>query len=179
MKQGTIKLTLPLTIISMFLITKWWFALPIDGPDKLYWGFPLAFMGEGFHTSMSLQFFVLEFLADFMVYYTVVLLLVLAFTKLYPTFQPPKIFTTTVWVLTFILLIGFSFIVTTSNPIFKIKRNYDWRVMATGHVFIFQATPRYMAGFFRQVKNRFYILTSMKNYYEKVKIYRRTNYFHS
>lgn len=38
---------------------------------------------------------------------------------------------------------------------------------------------RYMAGFFRQVKNRFYILTSMKNYYEKVKIYRRTNYFHS
>ncbi len=67
MKQMTIKLTLPLTIILMFFITKWWYAIPVDGPEKLYWGFPLAFMGEGFHTSMSLQFFGLAFLADFAV----------------------------------------------------------------------------------------------------------------
>jgi hypothetical protein len=142
MKQMTLKLTVPLTIISMFLITKWWFVLPIDGPDKLYWGFPLAFMGEGFHTSMSLQFFVLEFLADFMVYFSVVFLLVVAFTKWFPALHISKIITKIVWVLTFVLLIGFSIIVATSNPIFKIKRNYDWHVMATGHVFIFQATPR-------------------------------------
>ena len=145
MNHNTIKLlrtVLPLTILSMFIITKWWYALPVDGPDKLYWGFPLAFMGEGFHTSMSLQFFVLEFLADFVVYFTVVLLLVVTFTKWFHNFQFSKIVTKTVWVLTIILLIGFGFIVTTSNPIFKIKRNYDWRVITTGHVFIFQATPR-------------------------------------
>lgn len=142
MKQMTINLTLPLTIISMFCITKWWFALPIDGPEKFYWGFPFPFLGEGFHTSMSLQFFVLEFLADFMLYFTVVKLLALACTKWHPTFQTPKIFTKTVWVLTFILFTGFSFIVSTSNPIFKIKRNYDWRVIETGYIFIFQATPR-------------------------------------
>jgi hypothetical protein len=126
----------------MFIITKWWYTLPVDGPDKLYWGFPFAFMGEGFHTSMSLQFFALEFLADFMVYFSITLLLVLAFTKWFSTFQISKIFTKTVWLLNLVLLIGFGFIVTTSNPIFKIKRNYDWRVMATGHVFIFQSTPR-------------------------------------
>lgn len=142
MKQMRIKLTVPLTIISMFLITKWWYAIPIDGPDKLYWGFPFPFLGEGFHTSMSLQFFVLEFLADFVVYFTVIVMVVLAFTKWFLAFQVSKILTKTVWVLTFMLLSGFGFIVTTSNPIFKIKRDYDWRVMETGHVFIFQATPR-------------------------------------
>ena len=46
----------------------WWFALPIDGPDKFYWGFPFAFLGEGFHTSMSYQFFILELIADFIIY---------------------------------------------------------------------------------------------------------------
>jgi hypothetical protein len=72
MKKQIVQLTLALTSISMYSVTKWWYTLPVDGPDKLYWGFPLAFMGEGFHTSMSLQFFVLEFLADFLVYFTVV-----------------------------------------------------------------------------------------------------------
>lgn len=126
----------------MFIITKWWYALPADGPDKLFWGFPLAFMGEGFHTSMSLQFFVFEFLADFVVYFTIIFFLVLACRKWFPNFQISKIVTKTVWVLTFMLLIGFSFIVTTSNPIFKIKRNYDWKVLQTGSVYIWQKTPR-------------------------------------
>lgn len=126
----------------MFIITKWWYAIPVDGPDKLYWGFPLAFMGEGFHTSMSLQFYVLEFLADFVVYFTVIFWLVVAFTKWYPTFKISKIVAKTIWALTLIFLFGFSFIVTTSNPIFKIKRDYDWKVLETGSVYIWQKTPR-------------------------------------
>jgi hypothetical protein len=144
MKRNTTKLlgkVLPLTIISMFIITKWWYALPVDGPDKMYWGFPFAFMGEGFHTSMSLQFFILAFLADFIVYSTIILLLVLAFLKWFPAFLISKIVSKTVWVLTIVLLIGFGFIVTTSNPVFQAKRNYDWRILTTGYVFIWQATP--------------------------------------
>lgn len=140
-QRAIVKLVLPCTILSMFMVTKWWYALPVDGPDKMYWGFPFAFMGEGFHTSMSLQFFILEFLADFVVYYTIILLLDLAFTKWFPTIQIRKTFTKTVWALTLILLVGFGFIVTTSNPVFQAKRNYDWRVMTTGYVFIWQATP--------------------------------------
>lgn len=136
------KTALPLTILLMFIITKWWYTLPVDGPDKLYWGFPFAFMGEGFHTSMSLQFFGLEFLADFMVYFSVIILLVLAFKKWLPAFQISKIFTKTVWLLNLVLLIGFGFLVTTSNPIFKIKRNYDWKVLQTGSVYFWQKTPR-------------------------------------
>lgn len=126
----------------MFIITKWWYAISVDGPDKLYWGFPFAFMGEGFHTSMSLQFFVLEFLADFMVYFTVIFMLIFVITKWYPSFKISKILTKTVWALTIILLIGFGFIVTTSNPIFRIKRNYDWKVLQTGSVYIWQKTSR-------------------------------------
>ena len=82
---------LPLSIIFMFIVTKWWYAIPVDGSDKLFWGFPFAFMGEGFHTSMSLQFFVLEFLADFLVHFSIILLLVLAFTKWFPASEISKL----------------------------------------------------------------------------------------
>ena len=145
MKRNITKLfgtVLPLTIISMFIITKWWYVLPIDGTDKMYWGFPFAFMGEGFHTSMSLQFFTIVFLADFAIYFSIILVLVLVFLKWLPTNKTHKIFTKTVWVLTLFLLIGFGFIVTTSNPIFHTKRNYNWHVLTTGHVWIWQSTPR-------------------------------------
>ena len=91
---------------------------------------------------MSLQFFTIVFLADFAIYFSIILVLVLVFLKWLPTNKTHKIFTKTVWVLTLILLIGFGFIVTTSNPIFHTKRNYNWHVLTTGHVWIWQSTPR-------------------------------------
>ncbi len=142
MKKQIVQLTLALTSIYMYSVTKWWYTLPVDGPDKLYWGFPIAFMGEGFHTSMSLQFFVLDFMADFLLYFTLVLWLVLAFTKWFPAVQIPKKVTKIVWVLSLVLLIGLSLIVSTSNPIIKITRNYDWKVLKTGSVYLWQKTPR-------------------------------------
>ncbi len=137
-----LKTVLPLTIISMFVITKWWFAIPVDGPDKLYWGFPFAFMGEGFHTSMSLQFFILEFLVDFAVYFTFILLFVLAFRKWFPTIKTHKSITLTTRILALLLLTGFLVIAATSNPVFRIKRDYDWRLLTTGYVLIWQPTPQ-------------------------------------
>jgi hypothetical protein len=137
-----LKTVFSLTIISMFVITKWWFAIPVDGPDKLYWGFPFAFMGEGFHTSMSLQFFVLEFLADFAVYFTIIFLLVLLFTKWFPSIKIHKSITLATRILALVLLTGFGFIAATSNPVFSIKRVYDWRVLTTGYVLIWQPRPR-------------------------------------
>lgn len=142
MKQLTIKLTLPLTIISMFLITKWWFALPIDGPDKLYWGFPIPFFGEGFHTSMSFQFFILEFVADFIIYFLGWVCLFYLISKKFSITNVSKLLLKTVWSLALLLTIGFIILVSTSNPVFHLKRNYDWKIMKTGYIFIWQATPR-------------------------------------
>lgn len=130
---------LPLTIVSMFLVTKWWFALPVDGPDKMYWGFPLAFMGEGFHTSMSYQFFVVEFIADFAIYFSVWLLLSFTMQKWLPNIRIHKTFFKIIW--SFALVLVFGLYMSISNPVFHTKRRYDWYIMSTGYVFIWQATP--------------------------------------
>lgn len=142
MKQLNIKLALAISLVSMFLLTKWWFALPVDGPDKMYWGFPIAFMGEGFHTSMSYQFFIIEFIANFAAYFSFWMLLSLLINKRVLNFKLPSLVSKIIWSLTLLLCIGFGALISTSNPIFHIKRPYDWKIIETGAVFIWQYTPR-------------------------------------
>ena len=137
-----LKVVFTATIISMFLVTKWWYALPIDGPDKMYWGFPFAFMGEGFHTSMSYQFFMLEFLADLAIYFFFWMILFFAYQRFLLNIKVPKILSKITWSITLIFILGFGLLVGTSNSIFKTKRDYDYRVMKTGYVFIWQSTPQ-------------------------------------
>lgn len=141
MKQLTIRLTLPLTIISMFLVTKWWFALPVDGPEKLYWGFPFPFLGQGFHTSMSFQFFVLEFVADFIVYFLGWVGLLFLISKMISIDKGSNYILKSIWSLAMLLSIGFIILLSISNPVFHVKRDYDWRILQTGYVFIWQETP--------------------------------------
>ena len=40
------------------------------------------------------------------------------------------------------LLTGFLVMAATSNPVFRFKRDYDWRVLTTGYVLIWQPTPK-------------------------------------
>lgn len=126
----------------MFLVTKWWFALPVDGPDKIYWGFPFAFMGEGFHTSMSFQFFLTEFILDFGVYLSFWLVLFFLVSLCVHKINIPKITVKIVWFLSLILIAIFSMMLSFSNPVFKAKRDYNWHLMKTGTVFLWQTTPR-------------------------------------
>lgn len=142
MKQQIRRFIIPLTIISMFLVTKWWYAIPVDGPDKMYWGFPFPFLGEGFHTSMSFQFFVVEFVADLIFYFLVWSCFFHFISKINSISNVSKFLLKTVWSLAFFLGIGFIILVSTSNPIFRFKRDYELKILETGHVFIWQETPR-------------------------------------
>jgi hypothetical protein len=142
MTQLNIKVALAMSLISMFLLTKWWFALPVDGPAKLYWGFPFAFMGEGFHTSMSYQFFIIEFIANFTVYFSFWVVLILSVNKMAPNFKLPALLSKIIWSLTLLFYIGFVGLISISNPIFHFKRPYDWEILETGNVFIWKNTPR-------------------------------------
>ncbi|MEM6768710.1 MAG: hypothetical protein AAF655_27470, partial [Bacteroidota bacterium] len=60
MKQLIWRLVIPLTIISFFLVTKWWFVAVEDAPDSWMYGFPFPYLCEGWHTSLSLQVFLKE-----------------------------------------------------------------------------------------------------------------------
>ena len=141
-RKKVLNLALPLTIIFMAVVTKWWFAIPVDGPDKLYWGFPFAFMGEGFHTSMSYQMFVLEFIADFTAFFSFCVILILSVYKWLPNYKLPSLVFKIIWSLALVLCVGFGGLISISNPVFHIKRPYDWKIIETGAVFIWQNTPR-------------------------------------
>jgi len=142
MKQLLVKLIVPLTIISFATVTKWWYALPVDAPETLFSGFPLPFVCEGWHTSLSLQIFVLELMLDFFVY------LLFWFTILYGIHRfgvkinPPKILTIVLWTLTGFILCAVSLIASNSNHIFYLKRPFAIEVMETGYKFNFEVIER-------------------------------------
>lgn len=142
------------TIMSMFLVTKWWFVLPVDGPDKMFWGFPFAFMGEGFHTSMSYQFFLLEFLFDFLIYFSFWGFLFWVYFKSYRNIEIHKIIYKLSFSVALTLLFGFGIYASVSNPLFHSKRSFEWKVFKTGYIFIWQLTPRPIINFNQPFENK-------------------------
>jgi hypothetical protein len=142
MKQLTWKLIIPLTVISFGTITKWWYTLPVDAPDTLYCGFPFPFVGDGWHTSMSLQIFVIELIADILVYYLIWFVIVFCINKYLTKIKTYKIVTIGLWTISGIIILGASYIASFPENIFHIKRPYDMEIMQTGYKFVWQHTER-------------------------------------
>ena len=126
------RLIFPLSIISLGLFTKWWYVLPVHAPDTMMYGFPLAFLSEGWHTSMSLQIFVLEFIFDFLVY-LLFWLMVIGLIQHYKALNISKYVTRILWILA-TLIIAFNFWVS-SLPVqrFYLKRNWGMQVLVSGY----------------------------------------------
>ena len=132
---------IPVTIISFSVFTKWWFTVPVDAPDTMYWGFPFAFVGEGWHTSMSIQFFVMELIADLIFYFLFWYVCYrLLRKKLYNLGN--KIPQSITWTLAAIITIVAILIVIISNPVIHVKRTYEWKLISSGYQFIWQNKPR-------------------------------------
>ncbi|RXK58906.1 hypothetical protein ESA94_16085 [Lacibacter luteus] len=130
--QLTWRLILPLTIILFGLITKWWYVLPVDAPDTMMVGFPLAFAADGWHTSMSLQIFVLEFLFDFIIYFLFCFIIVFLFHHYWTKIKASKWLTGFLWTFSTIIIAIAVFIGSFSEQNFEIKRDWDRQILTTG-----------------------------------------------
>ena len=142
MKVLTLKLILPLTIISFAAVTKWWYALPVDAPDTLFAGFPFPYVCEGWHTSMSLQIFVTEFIVDFLTYFSFWFLLVFCIDRFLIKIITQKILTIVLWALSGFIISGTTLIASDSNNIYYVKRPFEIAIMETGYKFVWQQTTR-------------------------------------
>ena len=69
MKNNRIIGSLSISIILFTLVTKWWYVVPVDGRETSMLGFPLPYSAEAWHTSMARQYFAVEFLVDFSLYF--------------------------------------------------------------------------------------------------------------
>jgi hypothetical protein len=132
-RQLTWRFILPLTIVSFGSVTKWWYVLPVDAPDTMMVGFPLAYAGDGWFTSMSLQIFVLEFAFDFFVYFLFWFLLILLMNRYLMRIKIAKILTGILWILSTIILAVTILISGVREQVFKMKRDWDMQVMVTGY----------------------------------------------
>lgn len=142
LKQLTWRLILPLTIILFGTITKWWYVLPVDAPVTMMIGFPLPFISDGWHTSMSLQIFILEFLVDFLVYFLICFLLVFIVDRYLVRIKIPKLLTGVLWTFSTIIVAFAIWIATFPEQILQSRRDWDMKVMKTGYKLIWTSIDR-------------------------------------
>ncbi|WP_223607058.1 hypothetical protein [Chryseobacterium sp. OSA05B] len=95
--------SVPLTVIAMTLFTKWWFVLPVDAGNTAMSGFPFPFIADGWHTSLSYQIFITEFLADFFIQILLWTLILFLIHKYLFTVKIPKFLNITIWGLAIII----------------------------------------------------------------------------
>jgi hypothetical protein len=141
MKKQVWKLALPLSIILMFSFTKWWYTLPEDAPDTAFTGFPLAFVCNGWHTSMSLQIFVMEFLIDWLIYFAATYLLIWLIMQYLHLNKIPKRLAIPSILVAMLIAVFSIWVASFTENLFYVKRNFKMEVIATGYMFIWQHNP--------------------------------------
>jgi hypothetical protein len=141
-KQRLVTLTLSLTIILFILFTKWWIVDVIDGSDCVTYGFPLIYKAPAFHTSLAQQFFILEFLVDFLVYFVIVSTLLLLIDKFWIKIKLSKKPLVIIYTIALILFGIEASLATVFETSFSIKRDFDIEVKQTGFKFYFSEAER-------------------------------------
>ena len=142
MKRLTWKLIIPLTIISFSLFTKWWYTLPENAPDTIFIGFPLPFLCNGWHTSMSLQIFILELVVDLLTYFIFWFILIFLINEYLKQINVPN-FLTVSFLSIAILISAYSiWAASFKENLFYYKREFNIEVMKTGYKFTWQNLER-------------------------------------
>ena len=155
MKKLIFRLTLPLTLISFVLITKWSYGLAIDVKDVFFYGFPMIYKCEGFHTSLSTQYFLTEMTINLLTYFLFWLTITLVLYRIWK-FNIPKRIVKIFWIGFGILFFGFVYLSNDLNDRYLIKREFDIKIFDSGiTIFGFHSTEREK------------YQTEIKNWYEK------------
>lgn len=145
MKQLTWKLILPMTIISFFTITKWWYVDIVGEFDEILIGFPLPYVCKGWHTSLSLQIFISELLINLLAYFVFWSILIFIINRFVKKIRLHK--TMTVILLSVSGFLLTAMVIAASNPdnMYTLKRDFDIEIMETGYKFIWgnQTHPDY------------------------------------
>lgn len=136
MKQLSWKLILPLTIISFFLFTKWWFVKTVDGFDVKLTGFPLPYVCAGWHTSLSLQIFVSELFINLLTYFAFWFILTYIINSFIKRIRLHMAITTVFLIVSAIILTGLILIANNPDNIYSMKRQFDIEIIKTEYKFV-------------------------------------------
>ena len=137
-----INLVLPLTIIIFILFSKWWIVDVVDGTDGIMYGFPFIYKAPAFYTSMAEEYFILELIADLIIYFGVVFGIVYLINEFLFAITIRKLISVSLFIVSS-LLISFEllFAFMPENK-FSSIRDYEIEIKKTGFEFPFNNTDR-------------------------------------
>lgn len=142
MRTLTLKLVLPLTIISFILFTRWTYAIIIDGTDEFLYGFPFIYTCRGFHTSLSIQFFIVEFFADLLCYFIFWYVLVYLVNRFLFSIKVNKFLLIALVVSSILLSFFMIEMLTVMEKNFSITRPFEIEIIDYGYKFLWEDLKR-------------------------------------
>ena len=137
-----INLVLPVTIIIFILFTKWWIVNVVDGTDGIMYGFPFIYKAPAFYTSMAEEYFILELIADLIIYFGVIFGIVYLMNKFLFTITIRKVVSIILFIVASLLIsLELLFTFMPENK-FSFKRDDDIEIKQTGFEFPFNNSDR-------------------------------------
>lgn len=133
---------IPLAVIAMLLVTRWWYVL-IDGEmTEFLYGFPLPFICSAWHTSMAYQIFIFEFILDLISYWAICFLVLTLTRSIWKGFYIHKSIAISIMVFAGLItgFLGWS-LFSTSDHLYYLERPWPGNsieFMESGTTFIFQ-----------------------------------------
>jgi|GEM_PF-1277116 len=137
-----LSIVLPLTIIFFGMITHWRYVSVEDGTNEFLYGFPLAFMCRGWHTSLSFQIFVSELVFNFLVYFTFLSTVIWLVDNYLKPIIVHKYLKFGLYSIAILTMSFYGFLFSNPNNIFKIKRDFNYSEIRSGVKFFWQKDKR-------------------------------------
>jgi hypothetical protein len=131
MRHLIFRFTLPLTLVSFALITKWWYGIAIDAKDVFLYGFPLIHKCEGFHASLSTQYFLFEMLVNLLTYFMICLAVTLIINRFWKI-RIGTIAAVAFWVGFGIFMSGVVYMSNELDDRFSMKRDFQVKIFDSG-----------------------------------------------
>lgn len=142
MKELIFRLTLSLTLISLGIITKWSYGIIVDGTDEFLYGFPLIYKCDGFHTSLSTQYFLTEMAVNLLTYFAFWLIITWVLNRFW-NIDIPKLISKIFWIGFGVLFFGFLYLSNDLDDQYELKRDFDVKIFDSGiSIFGNHATDR-------------------------------------
>ncbi|MEO6151454.1 MAG: hypothetical protein ABIP28_14890 [Mucilaginibacter sp.] len=141
MKHLTIKLVLPLTVILFALLTKWWCVKVDDAPNTILQGFPLPFTGPAWGSSMSFQYFLLEFLIDFGVYFLFVFTITYLIHRFLIHKKPHNMICICLFIVAGLCVCLQGLMIYSCDSFFYLHREFSINVINVGYIFLGEKPP--------------------------------------
>jgi hypothetical protein len=137
-----INLVFPITIIIFILFTKWWIVDVVDGTDGIMYGFPFIYKSPAFYTSMAEEYFITELIADFLIYFGIIIGIIYLINRFMFEIKIRKVVSFILFLIA-LLLISFQLLLAfmLENKV-SLKRDFDIQIKETGFDFPFNKNDK-------------------------------------